>query len=318
MKSNLQNYSLAVGVVAAATGVRLALDLVTNQTLTFATFYPAVLLAALWGGIGPGILAAFLSAIIGWYAFMAPRWTFKITNLDTYISVLLFFATCLLLVWIAQRYRQTLLKLQEEQASRELLIHELHHRNKNTLAVSQTIINQTLKGERELASKINGRLAALAAANDIIVGSSDQTARLFDVIRNEVSPYGEGRARLKGPALKLASQHARSLALVIHELATNAAKYGALSNASGTVDVFWTYQNGILTLTWQEAGGPEVYEPERVGFGSQLIRSVATSLNGKVNSQYTPAGLVCTIELQPDVDTTPPTLPAVAASAKHR
>lgn len=311
-KSKLQNYSLAIGLVAAATSVRLALDLVIDQTLSFATFYPAVLLAALWGGVGPGILAAVLSALIGWYAFMVPRWTFKMTSFDTYISVLLFFATGMLLVWIASRYRQTLQKLQDEEARRDLLIRELHHRNKNTLAVSQTIINQTLKGEGELARKINGRLAALAAANDVIVSSDDQTARLFDLIHNEVSPYGEGRARLKGPALKLTGQHARSLALVIHELVTNAAKYGALSNASGTVDVLWTFQDGTLKLTWQETGGPEAEEPERVGFGSQLIRGVATSLNGKVETSYTATGLVCTIELQPDVDPNQTTMPAAA------
>lgn len=311
--NRLRDYSLAIALVAIAAAVRLSLDLITTQTLSFATFYPAVLLAALWGGLGPGITAVVLSATVGWYAFMPPRWSLKAPNIDTEISITLFVICAALLVWIAVRYRQTLDKLHDEQQARELLIHELHHRNKNTLAVSQTIVNQTLKGEAELARKINGRLKALNAANDVIVGSHDQTARLSDLIRNEVAPYGVERVRMKGPPLRLSSQDSRSLSLLIHELATNAAKYGALSNTAGLIDVHWTFEGGTLTLTWEEASGPHVREPEKGGFGSQLIRTIATSLNGSVTTQYRPSGLSCTISLEPGVDTALTTTRTAAA-----
>jgi two-component sensor histidine kinase len=299
----LRTYTLAIALVAVAAAGRWSLDLITEQTLTFATFYPAILLAALWGGLGPGIAAVILSTFAGWYAFMPPRWTFKAPNVDTEISIALYAICAALLVWIAVRYRQTLDKLHAEQTARELLIRELHHRNKNTLAVSQTIVNQTLKGDSELARKINGRLNALNAANDVLVGSDDQTARLSDLIRNEVAPYGAERVRMKGPPLRLSSQDSRSLSLLVHELATNAAKYGALSNAAGVIDVHWTFEGRLLTLTWEEADGPQVREPEKGGFGSQLIRTLATSLNGSVTTHYRPAGISCTILLEPGMDT---------------
>lgn len=294
---------MAIALVAVAATVRISLDLVTSQTLSFATFYPAVLLAALWGGLGPGITAVVLSTLAGWYAFMPPRWSFKAPDTDTEISVTLFAICAILLVWIAMRYRQTLDKLHTEQQARELLIRELHHRNKNTLAVSQTIVNQTLKGESELARKINGRLNALNAANDVLVGSDDQTARLSDLIRNEIAPYGVERVHMKGPPLRVASQDARSLSLLIHELATNAAKYGALSNSAGIINVHWAFDSGKLTLTWEESNGPEVREPEKGGFGSQLIRTIATSLNGSVTTNFASSGLSCTISLEPGADT---------------
>ena len=303
MKNQALNYAIAIALVAIAAAVRLSLDLVTAQTLSFATFYPAVLLAALWGGLGPGILAVVLSTGIGWYAFMPPRWVLKAPTTDTEISIALYALCAALLVWTAVRYREALQKLHDEEERRDLLIRELQHRHKNALAVSQSIVNQTLKGESGLARKINGRLAALNAADDVLVGSHDQTARLSELIRNEVTPYGIERVRLKGPPLRLSSQDARSLALVIHELATNAAKYGALSQLGGTVDVHWSFDNGTLALNWRESGGPPVREPESKGFGSQLMRSIATSMNGTFQTDFLATGLACKISLQPGVDT---------------
>lgn len=297
------NYGVAVALVAGAAVTRVSLDSITTQTLSFSTFFPAVLLAALLGGQGAGIFAALLSTVIGWYAFMLPRWTFKIADTDTIVSVVLYLSSALLIVWIAERYRGTLRKLREEEQRRDLLLRELHHRSKNTLAVSQTIVNQTLKGDSELAHKINGRLTALAAANDMLVSSDDQTVRLSDLVRSEIEPYGTNRVRLDGPGLRLSGQDARSLSLLVHELATNAAKYGALVNGSGLVDLHWTYEAGILELMWRETGGPPVQEPAKAGFGSQLIRSVAMSLNGTVDTQYRPEGLTCTIKVQPGADT---------------
>lgn len=316
MNAQLKNYALAVGVVAAAALARLSLDIITAQTLSFATFYPAVLLAALWGGLGPGILSVVLSTAVGWYAFMAPRWEFKAPNTDTEISILLFAACAALLVWIAVRYRTTLEQLHVEEERRELLIREMHHRSKNTLAVSQTIVNQTLKGERELAAKINGRLEALTAANDILVRSEDQTARLLDIIKREVAAYGAERVHLKGPALRLGSQDTRSLALIIHELATNAAKYGAFSHPAGRIDVSWTFEDPILSLQWRESGGPPVLEPQVTGFGSQLIHGITRAAGGSVETRFAPEGLQCHITLKPDTEpaVTARTAPPAAAS----
>ena len=186
---------------------------------------------------------------------------------------------------------------------RELLLAELNHRVKNTLAVVLGLAHQTFR-DKESASKkaFEGRLIALATAHNLLTRANWESASLRDLVFDSlpVKQTGNRRFRIVGPTVLLAPQPALALTLALHELFTNALKYGALSNETGTIDVEWTRNEddvAPLTLVWREAGGPIVSPPTRRGFGSVLLeRTLAEDLNGKVDTEYRPEGLLCIIK----------------------
>jgi two-component sensor histidine kinase len=187
-----------------------------------------------------------------------------------------------------------------------LLINELNHRVKNTLATVQSISAQTLRtadNKEEAREALEMRLLALSRAHDVLTRESWEGADLIEVISRALEPYqvlGERRFDITGPHVRLTPRMSLALAMALHELATNAVKYGALSNKAGTVEVSWTMQNGAapprLRLRWTETGGPPVIAPRRRGFGSRLIeRSLAQDLDGQVEIAFPPTGVVCTV-----------------------
>ena len=185
-----------------------------------------------------------------------------------------------------------------------LLINELNHRVKNSLAIVQGLAQQSFKGEatsRAARQAFEGRLAALAAAHDLLTQQSWQSAALRNIVEGVVAPYagGSNRFAIDGAELALPPKVAVSLALGLHELCTNAAKYGALSASGGTVRVGWTAEAGRLRLEWREAGGPPVTTPASRGFGTRMIeRGLSAELGGKVEIRFEPAGVVCTIDAE--------------------
>jgi PAS domain S-box-containing protein len=191
-----------------------------------------------------------------------------------------------------------------------LLINELNHRVKNTLATVQSMASQTLKTEPDplvAFEKFESRLMGLSQVHDVLTRESWHGAGLSDVAERALAPFtppgldgksGCDRLTIKGPPVWLAPGGALTMALIFHELATNALKYGALSNAEGRVALAWTYdaQSRDLGLTWTEIGGPPVVSPTRRGFGSRLIeRSLRGELKGAATMDYRPEGLVCTM-----------------------
>ena len=196
----------------------------------------------------------------------------------------------------------------------QLLNDELKHRVKNTIAVVSAIAAQTLRG-KDVATDLdnfNARLVAFARAHDTLTGMNWTVAPIADVVKQALGPHdtrGE-RFRVSGPNIALGSQQAMSLSLAIHELATNAFKYGALSNLEGgSVDVLWRTDNdtGQFEFRWQERGGPHVERPTRTGFGSRLISQVlAADFKGKVELIYEPSGLLCLLKA-PLTECCPPT-----------
>jgi two-component sensor histidine kinase len=182
-----------------------------------------------------------------------------------------------------------------------LLINELNHRVKNTLAVVQSISHQSLRngaaapGVRE---NLEGRLAALAAAHDLLTRENWTSASLREVIADAIAPFcGDDRCMVDGPELRLNPKTAVSLTLAMHELATNASKYGSLSKEGGRIAVTWGIESGRLRLEWRESDGPEVRQPSGRGFGTRLIeRGLASELGGKVKLSFDPAGVVCSID----------------------
>lgn len=184
---------------------------------------------------------------------------------------------------------------------RTLLIHELNHRVKNTLATVQSLVMQTLRNtERSIDARalLDARLAALSRAHDLLTAQSWKSAGLSELVRRGLEPFSvvDGRVIVAGPDVRLTPRQAVALSIALHELATNAAKYGALSNEHGRVNVEWGVDEAGLKLTWRETGGPPVSPPTRTGFGTRLIeRSLAHDLGGAAQIRYLESGAVAEI-----------------------
>jgi two-component sensor histidine kinase len=194
------------------------------------------------------------------------------------------------------------------QEHQRLLIDELNHRVKNTLATVQSIAMQTFRGDAASAqarATFESRLMALSKAQDVLTRVNWEGADLEEIVREAVEPHcGDDRARfeVKGPRVTLPPRMALSLAMALHELCTNAAKYGGFSTVGGRATVEWLLVVGErgrrLRLTWRESGGPAVAPPQRRGFGSRLIeQGLARELNGEVRLEYAPSGVICTIDV---------------------
>lgn len=183
-----------------------------------------------------------------------------------------------------------------------LLINELNHRVKNTLASVQGIAFQTLRGEVSLAegrARFEARLMALSGAHNLLTEENWGGASLERVVSDSIEHLaGEaGRFDIEGEPLRLAPRAALALAMALHELGTNAAKYGALSTDGGRVSISWTQEGDGLHLCWRESGGPPVEPPGRRGFGSRLIeRGLAADLGGTATLDFDPSGLRCDIK----------------------
>jgi PAS domain S-box-containing protein len=193
----------------------------------------------------------------------------------------------------------------EWEERQKLLVNELNHRVKNTLATVQSIVAQTLRNAQstsQAGEDLEIRLLALSRTHDVLTRESWERADLGDIVGIAVEPYrsrGEHRVTTSGPAVTLPPGLALALAMALQELATNAAKYGALSNEGGHISVAWEIPDGaarMLELEWTESGGPPVVAPTRKGFGTRLIeRSLAAEIEGEASLVYHPSGLRCRI-----------------------
>jgi len=195
----------------------------------------------------------------------------------------------------------------EAKRHQELLLAELSHRVKNTLATVISIASQTgrqCENPQEFVEAFSGRLRSLARAHNILSASDWRRTELKEVVRSVLDPYrstdGENRVDIGGDSIRIRPKQTLALNLALHELATNAVKYGALSTPEGQVHVQWRLErpNGHpeVKLSWVESGGPTVRKPERTGFGVRMIeRGVSFELRGRASIEYDPAGLRCQI-----------------------
>lgn len=198
-------------------------------------------------------------------------------------------------------------RLAEEQ--RVLLLNELNHRINNTLVTVQSLVEQTLRVtdvDRSVRENLTARLMALSEAHKTLVEQNWAGAELRTIVERALAPYeleGVTRLHASGPPVRVSPQQAVTLSLVLHELVTNAVKYGALSTPEGRLEVSWNfYMDGLggrhMTFLWEERGGPVVAEPSRRGFGSRLIeRSLGQETGGSARMEFAPEGLRCVIGL---------------------
>ncbi len=196
---------------------------------------------------------------------------------------------------------------QREQAERQrLLMYELDHRMKNTLSVVQAIATHSLRNAatlRQAAEILQSRISAYAKAHDLLLRNHWVGASLTNIVQAAVSNIGyedSGRIMATGPDVKLGPQAALSLSLVLHELMTNAAKYGALSNHNGIVKIEWRIERidgaDCLVTSWREIGGPPVHKPTKTGFGSKLVTSSLQAF-GKIRLVYRRSGLMLNVTM---------------------
>ncbi|OWW00205.1 PAS domain S-box protein [Rhizobium sp. R693] len=190
----------------------------------------------------------------------------------------------------------------EAERLQTVLVGELNHRVKNVLATVMAIARQTLGREEANQAGVDAfeaRLALMSRAHDLLTHGNWEQAELETVVRQALSPYQPDRISISGPPIQLAPRAVVSISLALHELATNAAKYGALSVKDGRVSIEWSFPGddpARLRLQWRETGGPSVVQPSRKGFGSRLIESLlAAELKGDVTITYDPAGVICVV-----------------------
>jgi PAS domain S-box-containing protein len=197
--------------------------------------------------------------------------------------------------------------LKQAEEHRTLLINELNHRVKNTLATVQSIASQSMRAPdpEQGRETFEARLFALARTHDVLTRENWESASLRDIVLEAIRPYqqdGGQRFGIEGAPLRIPPGMALPISMCLHELLTNAVKYGALSTDAGRVTVTWSVdEEGLgcrLLLRWEETGGPPVTEPTRTGFGTRLIqRSLARELGGEVEVRYAPTGVLCLIDV---------------------
>ncbi|CAN7629469.1 PAS domain-containing protein [Phenylobacterium sp. LjRoot225] len=195
---------------------------------------------------------------------------------------------------------QTMAQMREHEAQQKLLLDELNHRVKNTLASVQSVAVQTLGGGRDLQDARDlfiDRLLALSTTHNLLVKRAWTSASFRELVTATLAPYGHAW-RYEGPDFRLAPNFAVTLGMVVHELATNAIKHGAW-RGGGQIDIATAVEHGEARITWKESGGPLVYPPMRRGFGSRLLqRGVGGELGGRVRIEFPPEGAICHIQAQ--------------------
>jgi two-component sensor histidine kinase len=191
-----------------------------------------------------------------------------------------------------------LTQLKHAEELQKLLLTEMNHRVKNTLATLHAIAMQTLHNAPDLESAteaLSRRIRSMALANDLLIQGAESGVDLKAVASRALEAFADSRIDISGPSMEVSPKHVLSLSMAFHELATNATKYGALSAPEGRVKLAWKAANNVLLLNWAESGGPKVAPPTRHGFGSHLLEVVVRDIGGASVFDFRPDGVRCTI-----------------------
>lgn len=293
-ENSLAAYGLALGCVAIAAVLRMLFGLI-GADLPFATNFVAVLLVALFAGPSAGGFAIALSLLVVWWAFIPPFWQFGPITFSDAANMAFFTVMSSAVVWIATSYRNLIHAIELHDVERELMVRELTHRGRNTFAVVDAIVRLTLDDLPDRAKVISDRVRAVSSTNDLINAAPAQRITLNALLAKEFAPHGPDRLHFRGEPVEIDSTLARSLALVFHELVTNATKYGALASKDGRVDVTCGVDGPDVTVNWRETGGPHVTAPTEYGFGARLLTRILKSISGTIKPDFRADGLVCEI-----------------------
>ena len=265
----------------------------------FTPYFPAVFFATAVGGSRIGIATAIAGGALG----VAINFGGDIADSARLALLLIFWAVCGLTIWGVEHYRTIVRqqreiskRLSREEEYRKLLVDELQHRLKNKTSTIHAVLHQVLHDQPQVWSSIDHRIRALSATDDLVARVDGSGCDIKDMLRSELGPYGHVRFNLNGDPLFLPAKLAVSLALIFHELATNAGKYGAFSSARGLLQVSWSVSDDRLEVTWDETEGPVVENVGPPGFGTKLLQSALRAFDGKTEVRFLKTGVHCTMQ----------------------
>lgn len=310
-------YPIGIAIFAIAALARMGLSRWLEDNTPFLTFFLAVLIATLVAGTGPALIVTAASFLFSWYFYLpGPGW--GEANSTTIVALASFTILSCLIVAVVHLLNRKVENLMNERARNEALFQdsalgelqleqlniELRHRLKNTFAVIAGLVSQSARYTRDVdnfAQSLAGRLSAMGNAMDLIATRSFVGASLSELVAETLKPLvppGAQRFDMRGPDAVIPGDVASALALTLHELGTNAIKYGAWSDERGSVSVKWNLSKldedeSSFELAWDERGGPRVSAPERRGLGTILIDSGFPS--AQVDREFNEDGVRCRI-----------------------
>ena len=284
---------VALVCLGAGTALR-SLSSWTSTDFLFATYFPAILAAGLLAGIPAAAGVTIASALIV-RIFFAPVLHSASQMHREYVDFAMYLISAALTISFAHYCRVVLNRLHERNYTNEILARELQHRSKNLCAVLEVIVRKSLADDPDRTAKVFGRIEATMNANELLTAPRPHLLTLRQLLQRAFAPYGEDRLEAIGPEILIEPETARHLILLVHELVTNAAKYGSLSHLNGRVSVKWRECDDTIALSWTESGGPVIDLPKRQGFGSQLVNACVKALAGSVQHDFASDGFSCSI-----------------------
>jgi two-component sensor histidine kinase len=265
----------------------------------FTPYIPAVIVAAAVGGLRVGIATALAGGALGVLVDFGP----ESFDASRFALLFIYLVACGLMIWGIEHYRTIASdqrdisnRLIQEEEYRKLVIDELQHRLKNKISTVHAVLHQVLQDQPKIWASIDQRIRALSATDDLIARVDGRGCDIKDLLLSELGPYGHVRFTLNGAPVFLPAKLAVSLALMFHELATNAGKYGAFSSARGLLQVSWSVTDDRLNITWDETEGPAVDAVGEAGFGTKLFSSALRSFDGKTEIAFLKTGIHCTMQ----------------------
>jgi two-component sensor histidine kinase len=289
----------SAGCLAVSTAARWLLAII-RPDVYFTPYFPAVFFATALGGYRTGLATAVVGGGLG----VVMNFGDVPSNFFPRLVLLVIYAiVCGLTIWggehyrsVAARQREISKRLIREEEYRKLLVDELQHRLKNKLSTVHAVLHQVLQNQPQVWASIDHRMRALSATDELIIKVDGAGCDIKDLLLSELGPYGHVRFTLNGDRLFLPAKLAVSLALIFHELATNAGKYGAFSSERGLLQVSWSMTDDRLNITWDETEGPSIGIVGEPGFGTKLLASALRPFDGKTEISFLKSGVHCTMQ----------------------
>ena len=288
----------AASCLALSTAARWGLALIRPDVF-FIPYVPAVFFATAFGGLRVGIATALAGGALG----VTVNFSSAQADFARMVLLAIYLTVCGLTIWGVTHYRSIVSQQREisrrlirEEEYRKLIVDEFQHRLKNKLSTIHAVLHQVLHNQPQIWASIDARMRALSRTDDLIARVDGLGCDIKDLLVSELGPYGHVRFNLNGPALFLPDKLAVSLALIFHELATNAGKYGAFSSPRGFLQVSWSMTDDRLSIAWDETQGPAVDSVGEAGFGTRLLKSALTPFDGKTEISFLKTGVHCTMQ----------------------
>lgn len=260
----------------------------------FVLYFPAIQMIATFLGWRWGVATAVASGLAAWFVFLPPTFVFTATT-GQLVALTLFAISAATMIVIGQLLRKAVLELEERARQSDDFNRELQHRTKNSLQMMRALASQASKATDpgEFYDMLAGRLGSLAKANELLRFGALKSCRIGDLVKAAIAPFAIDQFDVSGPDWAVSRNACTPLMMALHELGTNASKYGALSVPGGRVSIAWRpgEEDGEYRLIWKEAGGPPVAEPMRRGLGSRLLKP--GSGVREVELRFAPDGVVC-------------------------